>query len=51
MYKNLFYFKYFTKWETNEIMSMYPFEKEIFYQLYVDQKQHEAIKAKDSAKK
>jgi len=41
MYKNFFYFKYFTKWESEEIMRIFPFEKDIFYQMYINQKEIE----------
>jgi len=41
MYKNLFYFKYFTNTPYETIMRMYPFEKEILYNLYLQQKDFE----------
>ena len=37
MYKDLFYTQYYTKWSFEEIMSLFPFEKDILYKYYLDQ--------------
>ena len=47
LYKDLFYIELYTDWSFETILSFYPFEKDVMYQLHLDQKQRDLENAKD----